>query len=82
MKYCVLHQNNDLSFESTYFNHHDKAFNFCDNRKTNIKAVYKIISRDPLVLGALNVFCSYDDQYCVLEKHFKNNNHNVQFKVI
>lgn len=81
MKYVVLHQNNDDSFESTYFLHHSHAFSYCDNRQVEIKAVYKILSREPMTVGPLNVFCNFNDEL-TLRNHFSNDIHNYTFKVI
>lgn len=81
LNYVVLHQDSENEFYSTYFRAHKQAFEYCEELDCSSRAVYKVVGRDPMVLGAVNVFCSFDEQY-KLEAEFKGPSHKIQFVVI
>ena len=85
MKYAVLQVNNDESLESTYFENHERALKYCEKQITHVKTVYKIISRNPMVLGALNVYGSKPfETFCpVRQMEFRfSNEQNIKFVVV
>ena len=89
MSYCVLEKNDEnakMPYSSTYFTTHKRAFSYCEGLKTNVKGVYKILSRDPMTLGAVNIFGSKPfETVCPvreMEQEFKSPTYNLNFQVI
>ena len=89
MSYCVLEKNSEdakMPYSSTYFTTHKSAFSYYEGLETNVKGVYKILSRNPVTLGAINISGSKPfETVCPvreMEQEFKSPIHNVKFQVI
>ncbi|MCP3681512.1 MAG: hypothetical protein GY861_02385 [bacterium] len=89
LSYCVLEKNEKgakMPYSSTYFYTHEKAFEYCQGLKATVKGVYKIISREPMTLGALNIYGSQPFKVTCpvreMEQEFESPRHGFTFKVI